>query len=327
MISIVLPTYNSIDFLKERVDTILEQTYTTWECVVIDGESKDGTWEYLTEIAKTDNRFRLYQYAPKGVYNAWNIGVKQAKGDYIYFATSDDTMTSNCLEKLLLALQEHPQCSIAHSNLKIIDKHSNLIEGYDWKNFYAQQYFKALTDQYHIRKAPLVGVLYATHQTIIHSFTQVLISKQTFDNCGYFLEDMGHMADLEWGMRVGFTEQMVHVPLVLSTWRVHENQLTQSIASYHQKATILKLMALAIENASNSKDIKKNKFYLLAWTIKSLYYKSSILKKITTLNLLKFFFIRLTNKEFKEALQTRDCYQAFLQSKLGITINEQIELL
>lgn len=327
MISIVLPTYNSIEFLKERVDTILQQTHKRWECIVVDGESKDGTWEYLKDISETDKRFKLYQFPPKGVYNAWNIGVKQSKGDYIYFATSDDTMTPNCLEMLLSSIKKHPQCTIAHSNLKIIDKNSKCIEGYDWKNFYTQQYLGILTDQYHIRKAPLVGLMYTTHNTSVHSFTQILISKKVFENCGFFLEHMGHIADLEWGMRIGLTENFLHVPEELATWRVHENQLTENTNTYNQKLTILKLIILAIKNSNCNLKIKKNKFYLLAWTIKSLYYETSNFKKVTTSYFLKFIVLKLFNKKFKEALLNRDSYQDFLQAKLDIDFKKQIELL
>ena len=150
MISIILPTYNSIEFLKERVDTILNQTIAGWECIVIDGESTDGTWEYLSDIASKDSRFKMFQSTPMGVYNAWNIGIKKSKGDYIYFATSDDTMTSNCLEELLNGFRLAPSCSIVHCCLKIIDKNSERIKDLDWRSFPAQNYFADLTNKYHI---------------------------------------------------------------------------------------------------------------------------------------------------------------------------------
>lgn len=312
MISLILPTYNSIEFLEERVNTIRNQTITDWECVVIDGKSTDGTWEYLCNIASKDARFRMHQFAPKGVYNAWNIGVKKAKGDYIYIATSDDTMTSNCLEELLKGFALAPSCSIAHCCLKIIDEKSEKKEELNWIKFSAQQYFEGLTNKYHIRKAPLVGILYATHQTIIHSFTQVLIRSEVFNKIGYFIEDKGPKADLEWGMRAGLAVDMVHIPLELATWRVHNNQLTLIDSNQQSNKTIVELMDLALKASKFNSLIE---IILLFSTWNSIK-KESILRKISSLNYYKiqcrFFF----NRKLLNAIKSRKRYHTYLMERI-----------
>ena len=327
MISIILPTHNSIEFLEERVQTILSQTIIDWECLVIDGESSDGTWEYLNNIALKDTRFKMFQYPPKGVYNAWNIGVEKAKGDYIYFATSDDTMSSNCLEEFLKGFGLAPSCDIAHCCLKIIDKNSVPVKKLNWRSFPAQQYFGELTDKYHIRKAPLSGILYATHQTIIHSFTQVLIKKSVFDTCGLFLENQGPAADLEWGMRVGLTESIVHVPLELATWRVHSNQLTTQVINFKSKCKLLKLMDLAIENSKCAKEIKQHKNLILGFGFHQLFSNRSFLEKVSKVSFLNLIRLKLFNKDFLKSINNRDEYQSFLQKKLEIEGEKLIELI
>ncbi|AOW19500.1 glycosyltransferase [Urechidicola croceus] len=327
MISIVLPTYNSIEFLEERVDTILNQTLSDWECIIIDGNSTDGTWEYLNTVTLKDNRFKMYQFTPRGVYNAWNIGVKKAIGEYIYFATSDDTMKLNCLEEFLKSFELAPSCSIAHCNLKIIDENSEKIRDLDWKTFPAQQYFGELTNKYHIRKAPLVGLLYATHQTIIHSFTQILIKKSVFENCGYFLENLGPTADLEWGMRIGLTENIIHIPHELATWRVHKNQLTVQKTSFNSKYKLIKLMVLAIENSKCSKKIKQNKNLLLGLESYLLFSKTPFLEKILKRPFLNIVKLNFLNKDFKKSLFSRRKYQSFLQKELKIIDKNLIELI
>ena len=284
MISVILPTYNSLGYLTERVDSILNQSYTDWECIVIDGKSTDGTWEYLTELSKNDKRFELYQFEPKGVYHAWNKGVKLANGHFIYFATSDDTMTKDCLEKMVQALKSNPSCSIAHCCLNIINENSDRNAILDWYKFPAQQYFKELTHEYHIRKAPLCGILYATHQTIIHSFTQILIRKEVFDTINYFLEDQGSEADLEWGMRATLSENIIHVPHELATWRVHAEQQTVLKPTVRGKKHILSLQIKAIKNAKIDKALKKelltNQSFLQAISIKQLLSNYTFFKKL-----------------------------------------------
>ena len=316
MISIVLPTYNSISFIKERVATIINQTIEEWECVVIDGESTDGTWDYLIDIALKDSRFKMFQFPPKGVYNAWNIGIKKSKGDFIYFATSDDTMTSNCLEELLYGFQLCPRSGIAHCCLTIIDEKSEKVTFMDWRGFPAQQYFKELTNKYHIRKAPLVGVLYATHNTIIHSFTQVLIRKDVFDQIGFFIEDKGPQADLEWGMRAGLTVDIVHVPLELATWRVHKNQLTSIETNQEINKTIIDLMYLAlISNKKmnlNSFQIKRILFFKNWNSIKTLPFQ----KKIFSLEYYKLRFRTIINYDLMKSINNRNRYHEFLMNEV-----------
>src|ERR1700747_2800360 len=101
-VSIILPNLNTpLPFLKERVRSILAQTNTNWECIIVDGFSDNGSWEYLVEIAAKDKRFILNQFKKEGIYKAWNCGIELAKGEYIYIATSDDTMEPNCIEELV----------------------------------------------------------------------------------------------------------------------------------------------------------------------------------------------------------------------------------
>jgi glycosyltransferase involved in cell wall biosynthesis len=327
MISVILPTYNSIEFIEERVLTIINQTIEDWECLVIDGESIDGTWEYLNRIALTDARFKMFQFPPKGVYNAWNIGVRKSEGEYIYFATSDDTMKLNCLEEFLKAFELAPTCNIAHSCLNIIDENSEPIENLNWRSFPAQQYFGELTEKYHIRRAPLSGILYATHQTIIHSFTQVLIKKNVFDTCGLFLENQGSTADLEWGMRIGLTESIIHVPLELATWRVHENQLTTQVINFKSKYKLLKLMDLAIENSKCDQEIKQKKNLILGFSLHQLFLNMSFLEKVVRIHFLRLTRFRLLNKNFTKSLVSRRKYQLFLQKKLKMIDKKLIELI
>ena len=62
------------------MDSILNQTYKNWECIVIDGYSTDSTVEYIKERTIGDERFKIFQYPAKGVYDAWNKGIKHTKG-------------------------------------------------------------------------------------------------------------------------------------------------------------------------------------------------------------------------------------------------------
>ncbi|MDF9795213.1 glycosyltransferase involved in cell wall biosynthesis [Catalinimonas alkaloidigena] len=256
MVSIILPTYNSIRFLEARLKSIINQTLTGWECIVIDGYSSDGSWEMLQEIAASDNRFLLYKYPPKGPYDAWNKGLIHAQGAYVYIATSDDTMSPDCLEKLFVALEEHQDCEIAHCNLTIIDEEGNDLraKGWDWAKFPPGQYFGEWYHKKHKRIAPHDAILYASLHTIYHSITQLLFRKSLCEKIGYFRTDRGSAADFEWGMRAAFVTNTLHIPEYLATWRVHKKQVTNIdlLYSSEHREMLLKMVEAAYQNKLNN---------------------------------------------------------------------------
>lgn len=229
MISIILPNLNTdVRFLTARIQSILSQTYGQWECIIIDGFSNNGSWEYLYNSTKNDDRFRLYQKPKLGIYNAWNEGIKLAKGDYIYIATSDDTMHHQFLSTMVAALENYKSCDIAHCCLQIIDENGRPDYERNWDNFLAAQFFGDLMHRKHIRNAPYDGILHAFIKTVYHSITQLLIRKKVFHDTGLFIEDGSSIADYEWGMRVSLLKNTVHIPEYLATWRYHPSQATKN---------------------------------------------------------------------------------------------------
>lgn len=228
MISIVLPNLNTpISFLEKRLKTIVNQTAKNWECIVIDGFSTNGSWEYIKNNIEQDNRFRLYQLPKKGIYNAWNEGINRANGEFIYIATSDDTMSNQLIEKMQNALIKNPDCSVAHCGLTIIDE-NDLPVDHSWEQYWTSQYFGTLLQQPHKRLAPHDGILHMSVQTVYTSITQLLIKNSVFKEVGTFLTEAGPIADFEWGMRVALLKNIIYVPEKLATWRLHSNQATDS---------------------------------------------------------------------------------------------------
>lgn len=243
-ISILLPNLNNRPFLEERVRTIREQTIGDWELVVVDNFSDDGAWEFLRDEAARDPRWRVCQAPRRGMYANWNNCVRLARGKYVYIATSDDTMSPDCLERLAAALDEHPECDLAHCKLRIIDENGDPHPDLRWDKFYGPAYFGARLDRSHIRLAPHDGLLHCGVRTVYTSITQLLIRKSLFERIGLFRTDCGSIADFEWGMRVSLAVHTVHVPAYLATWRVHPDQGTD-VDYLHSPECLRRLAKLA----------------------------------------------------------------------------------
>ena len=80
MVSIIIATYNSGKTLRRALDSVLNQSYQDWECIVVDGASKDNTIGIVKEYVKKDSRFRYISEPDHGIYDAFNKGWKMAKG-------------------------------------------------------------------------------------------------------------------------------------------------------------------------------------------------------------------------------------------------------
>ena len=100
MISIIIPCYNSQDFLEECLDSIINQSYSDWEAICINDGSIDQTESILKKYCNIDTRIKYYNQENKGVSAARNFALKKSSGDYICFVDSDDTIEVNYLSEL-----------------------------------------------------------------------------------------------------------------------------------------------------------------------------------------------------------------------------------
>jgi hypothetical protein len=156
---------------------------------------------------------------------------------------ADDTMTPNCLELLVRALEGNPDAGIAHCNLTFIDENSRPLDE-RWEQLEKVQYYGRWIDREHIRIAPHDGVLYCVLGTMYTSLTQLLIRRSVFERIGLFETSFGSNGDFEWGLRAAWFVSTVHVPRKLATWRAHSAQSTKdafifSAAGWKQRCAMV----------------------------------------------------------------------------------------
>ena len=224
-VSAVVPNLNNRRFLPERLDSLVNQTLTDWEAIVLDSYSDDGAWELIQAYAARDRRFRIAQAPRDGIYPNLNRCIEQARGEYIYIATSDDTMTPACLAKMVAALDAHPECGLCHTCLQVIDEHGAEIPNW-WHNTLPVKFYGELMRVPHLRYAPYDGILHCALESVYISLTQLLIRRTVFDDAGLFRNDWGATSDFEWNMRASLLTNVLHLPETLATWRIHPQQST-----------------------------------------------------------------------------------------------------
>ncbi|MFQ9316546.1 conserved hypothetical protein [uncultured Dysgonomonas sp.] len=97
-VSIIIPVYNTESFVEEAIKSVLVQTLTEIEVIVVDDGSTDSSLEIIKTLADTDSRIKVFSQENQGQSVARNLGLSIAKGQYIYFMDSDDMISQNTLE-------------------------------------------------------------------------------------------------------------------------------------------------------------------------------------------------------------------------------------
>jgi len=239
LVSVCLPNLNTFPYLHQRLGTILGQTYTNWEMVVIDSFSDDGSWELFETLARKEQRVSIAQ-APRGLYESWNKCIERAQGKYVYIATSDDTMALDCLEKLVAALEEHNNCDLAQCSLVAIDQAGAPLADTSWRDATVFGHgMEGLLARQHVRRAPYDGLLHLTGYMVHLSVTQLLVRRSLLSKIGGFETRWGSIGDRNWEMKAGLVANTIFVPQTWATWRVHPANATASVnclaSDYDQK--------------------------------------------------------------------------------------------
>ena len=126
LISIIIPIYNIMDCLEKCVDSCINQTYKNIEILMIDDGSTDGTAELCDRLKEKDERIRVFHKENGGSSSARNLGIEQARGEYLGFVDSDDFISSTMYEDLMNAILEYKVPIAQVSRDEIDDKGNKL---------------------------------------------------------------------------------------------------------------------------------------------------------------------------------------------------------
>src|ERR671913_400837 len=119
-VSVVIPCYNQAHFLGEAIDSVLSQSYTDFEVIVVDDGSQDDTQGVASTYVDEDPRVRLVSQENRGLAGARNRGLAESRGEYVVFLDSDDRLAEAALEVGVRELEANPDCAFVSGQYRAI---------------------------------------------------------------------------------------------------------------------------------------------------------------------------------------------------------------
>ncbi len=117
LVSVIIPLYNCEKYLRSTIFSILNQTYTNLEIIIVEDHSQDNSFELAKKISKNEKKIKLYQNKGKGVSSARNYGIELSNGKYIMFVDADDILNPNCIQHCI-ELIEYYKADIVKFNYR-----------------------------------------------------------------------------------------------------------------------------------------------------------------------------------------------------------------
>jgi polysaccharide pyruvyl transferase CsaB len=129
LVSVILPAFNGADLMCEAIDSILTQTHTRLELIIVNDGSTDGTAAIADEYARVDSRVRVIHQENRKLPRALSEGMRHARGEFLTWTSCDNRLKPHCLERLVADLSARPTCDMIYANIDIIDADGHLMRG------------------------------------------------------------------------------------------------------------------------------------------------------------------------------------------------------
>lgn len=230
LISVVIPVYNGEKTIQKTIESVLNQTFTNFEIIVLNDGSQDATLEIVSKIQ--DSRIKVFSYPNAGPNPTRNRGTYHACGEYISFIDADDLWTPDKLESQFKALQENPQAVVAYSWTDYIDESGKFLHQGSYMSVSGDVYAKLLLIDF------------------IASGSNPLIRRQALTEVGGFDETLTHGEDWDMWLRLAKHYQFVAVPSPQVLYRKSANSRSCNISK--MEAGGLQVIERAFNQAPSS---------------------------------------------------------------------------
>ena len=232
LVSIVIPTYNHAKFISKALKSVIDQTYKNWEAIIIDNESVDETYKLINNF--NDSRIKYFKIFNDGVIaKSRNLGIKEAKGDWVAFLDSDDWWTKDKLEVCFSKITKDVDF-IYHAH-EYVNKS---------KSFFKKKITKGRQLKKPILNDLLIGTITKGSQI---SNSSVIVRKNILIKIGGLNENkiLVGSDDYDTWLRIAqITDQFLYINKKLSFYLVHNANTSSKDMSIPQRLAVRNFMHL-----------------------------------------------------------------------------------
>lgn len=241
-VSIIIPSYNYAHYLSQCIESVLAQSHTAFELIIVDDGSTDNSWEIIQEYARQDSRIQIHKHETnKGIYNTLQTGIALAKAPYFHGLSADDIYLPGFLEKTLHVLSKRPEIGLCSSDFGYFKESgtvltNKLIEGCDHPLVFSS---KEIIPIFRKTAFWIPGSTCIVKRELIHQY-------------GFFDSRLHSLQDWFLFHKIALFEGAGYVPETLTAMRLHANTLSASCAKKPIQHQIRRRLFEILEDPANS---------------------------------------------------------------------------
>jgi glycosyltransferase involved in cell wall biosynthesis len=210
-VSVIIPTYNRAALLKKALQSILDQTFHSYEIIVVDDGSTDDTRDAVAAFASP--KIRYLRQENKGRSHARNLALAEARGEYIAFLDSDDMFTRDKLEKQVALLDANPEYGMAYASARVLDDND--------KEIFRPHRSKKGTPFYLATESGFIYEKIAFYLPVTVILPTVMVRNKVMKIVGGFDENLHRFEDTDMWRRISKITKIIAIPEPLCQIRTH----------------------------------------------------------------------------------------------------------
>ena len=222
MVSIIIPTYNYGHYIAETLDAVFKQSFTNWECIIVDDGSTDQTRIEVEKWIQKDKRFSYIFQENKGVSAARNKGIEAAKGEFIQFLDGDDLLQIDKLKSQIACFELFPESAIVYGEVRYFTDHNKDDLRFSLNGDKAQDWMPKIE----AKGISVVQLFAKSNFMVIHA---PLVRISVFKQIGDFNAKMKALEDWDFWMRCALADFSFHFTTVQNDFalvRAHQGSLS-----------------------------------------------------------------------------------------------------
>lgn len=248
LVSVIIPNYNHEQFLKQRIRSVLQQTFTDFELIILDDASTDNSRAIIEEFKREDGRITFYPSAKNSgsPFIQWNKGVKLAKADLIWIAESDDHASPDFLKVMYEAHAAHSTIALAYCQSNKINE-AGTVTG-SWKSF-TDDINQGLFCNDFIMDGKSFIDQFLIHKNVIPNASAVLFNRNVYNKVGGADENLQSNSDWLTWLKMLLQYPVAFVSKPMNNFRFHTNSVISKVHASSSSENYKEQYDLTMRNA------------------------------------------------------------------------------